>query len=202
MRIIADSGSPDIFALVPGTWSTENPDDPAYHLSWLPKYNQASRYSRPFCGPNMVSTFAAAGGAPYQPRKHSESSTLVARGKILDRIEWLCPLNFEKAYYYDGMPKILQLDEHVNQVRHHFGFRDCPQPATSQLAQNLRSAVMRTLLSDGANDMVQQLPLKMEEYLEMYGHDEELCQLRDRIVDRRASHRGGCRESQSIQNLL
>ena len=171
MKLISESRSLDIFSAVrAGDWGKVNTSNHNYLPTWVPNYQNMFPYSRPFSAADMPSSFNASGSKTYVPHASSTDGTLVVQGKIIDQIVKLCPLNFEGAYYIEGIQKILQLEEHIKWV----------QFSPTENIDKVRAYVLRILLADGANGPTQPLPFGIQEAVQMYVDEDNLMLLRDR----------------------
>ena len=90
---------------------------------------------------------------------------LVVRGKIIGTINWLCPLDFQGNYYFNGLKGFLQLDEHLFYTKRIDG-------NTQHLVQNTVACVVRTI--DGAFGYEQPLTDLPEEIIQTCNNEKRI----------------------------
>jgi hypothetical protein len=172
--LIKQAGSLEVFAAARGEWSTPGqvcPWETKWSLpgsdglpSWVPYWPEAFPYARPICAPDFDSKFCAWRALPCgDAGKYHEwieptdpTKELIVRGVQASRIVWVSPHNFGISFYRaaGGTKAVLQLEEHIHSARRFAGLAGGEFQAKFnrryQGEHNLRVAVMRTLLADGA----------------------------------------------------
>ena len=107
---------------------------------------------------------------------------LSVKGKIIRKIAWLAPMNFEITYYRDGMGKFLDLDGHVGALKQHIGHqRGLDGSKIAERWKDIRGEVLRTLLADGAFGHVQPLPEKTKDLERVLENDEKILDMKQRL---------------------
>lgn len=177
-RIIADTGSLDILAAARGG---EQGD---FHVpSWVPDWSYCFRYARPITAPGLKTSFEACRGRKHiMEQPPDDYMVLRVRGKIIYKIAWLAPRNFEVGYYRDGMTKFLDLDGHVGALSQHLGFqRGLRAEGVTKRWPNLKGEVLRTLLADGSFGHIQPLPEKTKDLERVLGDESNIMDMKRRM---------------------
>lgn len=164
--IVKNSGSLDIVCAASGG---SNPDLP----SWVPDWTRCYRLGRPFAAPDMESSFRSGENIEHvwvDPPSPYPSGQLLVRGRIIDRIEWFSPWNFETTYYKDvSIQTFLDFDKHMDSIKGYFARQ---QGLSSDKIRDrwphLEEDLMRTLLADGAFGTEQPLPVPVKDIIAVY----------------------------------
>lgn len=177
-RIVADTSSLGILA------AARCGEQGEFQLpSWVPDWSYCFRYARPIAFPGFKTTFDASHGRPHIMDASSTTIfQLSVKGKIIRKIAWLAPRNFEITYYRNGMGKFLDLDGHVGALKQHFGHqRGLKDSKIAERWKDIKGEVLRTLLADGAFGHVQPLPEKTKELESVFAHEEKILDMKQRL---------------------
>ena len=186
-RMIRNSNSLEILAAARGESMAKYPNLP----SWVPDWSDCFRFARPIQAPDLTSAFNASCGRAHKSIEKETSFRLQVRGKIIRTVFWISSCNFEMTYYRDGIKAFLQLDEHMQELRQHFGLqRRMTSEQVHQRWNDLRGSILRTLLADGAFSHRQPLDVGTRELERIILSETEILE-KKRIFDSNPDVHGG-----------
>ncbi|CAG9954298.1 unnamed protein product [Clonostachys rosea f. rosea IK726] len=161
--MIQNSGSLDIFAAVRGDEKCK------YDLpSWVPDFSNCYPYARPISAPDFITNFQASGGLPHTWKDADHPETLIVKGKLVGKIEWLSPPSFDHKSSREegtGTEAVLDFENHAAAMERYLSLNDAVSPQKEHELLGGYSKIIRTMLADGAFGHEQPLQHSIEDII-------------------------------------